>query len=200
MTARRLSAGFTLLEMLVVLAIIAVLIGLLVPAVQQVRDAASRAECANNLRQLGLGLHQYHGDYRRFPPGLSYRGGTDPYPFMNWHARLLPYLEQRALWTRTQQAYAQDAWFQNNPPHVGYATVLAVYGCPADGRTQSVADAKGLTVALTSYLGNSGTNLFRRDGILFLDSQVRFGDITDGTSNTLLVGERPPSPDHVWGW
>src|SRR5438105_2388440 len=100
MRRRRLPAGFTLVEVLVVLAIIAVLIGLLAPAVQQVRDAASRADCGNNLRQLGLGLHQYPGDSRHFPPGLSYRGGADPYPFMSWHARLLPYLEQRALWTR----------------------------------------------------------------------------------------------------
>jgi prepilin-type N-terminal cleavage/methylation domain-containing protein/prepilin-type processing-associated H-X9-DG protein len=192
--------GMTLIEMLVVIAITGVLIALVIPAVQAVRDRALRLQCSNNLCQIGLALHLYHDVHHAFPPGLSYRDGADPYPWMGWQARILPYVEQDQLWRITQLAYAQDNWFENDPPHVGFSTMVAVYGCPADGRTFEVANAKGLRVALTSYLGNEGIDLFRIDGILFLDSQVSLGSIVDGASNTLLVGERPASADKGWGW
>jgi prepilin-type processing-associated H-X9-DG protein len=190
----------TLLELLVVIAIIGVLVGLLIPAVQWARNAAIQSECSNNLRQMGLALHQYHTSQQSFPPGVGYRGGADPFPWLGWQARILPYLEQDNLWRLTVRAYTDDKWFQNNPPHVGYATVIPLYGCPADGRTSEVAYARGMPVALTSYLGNEGLDFMRLDGVLFLDSQIRLTDIKDGTSNTLLVGERPASADQVWGW
>lgn len=190
--------AFTLVELLVVLAIIAIVVGLTIPAVQMIRAAASRTECANHLRQLGLGLHQYHNAQRAFPPGV--RDDKDKKPWLSWHARILPYLEQEELYRQTLAAFAKDKWFENNPPHVGFATVLPIFGCPADARTFDVGNISGLRVAMTSYLGNEGVNLFRLGGVLYLNSKVKFADIVDGSSNTLLVGERPPSADNGFGW
>ncbi|MBI3412137.1 MAG: DUF1559 domain-containing protein [Planctomycetes bacterium] len=193
-------SAYTLVETLVVIAIIAVLIGLLLPAVQAVRGRAARLQCADNLKQIGLALHQYHNVHKSFPPGLSNGDGTDPYPWMGWQARILPFIEQGELWALTVAAFKQDSWFENNPPHVGFGTVIALYGCPADPRVAEVAFPGALDVALTSYLGNEGRDLFTRDGVLFLDSQIRLTAIVDGASNTLLVGERPPSADLRFGW
>jgi len=191
--------GYTLIETLVVIAIIAVLIGLLLPAVQHVRDAANRTRCKNNMRQVGLAFHQYHDAQGTLPPGVSYRGGADPYPFMSWNTRLLPFLEQCSLWTKAQNAFVKDRRFLHNPPHTGLATVVLTFGCPADGRTLELGDV-GFKVAFTAYLGVEGTDQFRKDGILYLDSHIRLADITDGTSSTLVVGERPPSADGAFGW
>lgn len=193
--------ALTLVELLVVIAIIAVLIGLLLPAVQRVRDSANRVACINNLHQIGLALHNYHGAHNCFPPGVKDFTGKEPYPFMSWNTRLVPFLQQEALWKLTLQAYAETADFVKNPPHVGFATVMKVYACPADPRTLQVGLARGwYRVALTAYLGVSGSDPFRKDGLLFLNSQVRLADVTDGSSNTLMVGERPPSADLWWGW
>jgi len=202
MPKARLHRGFTLVEALVVIAIIAILIGLTVPAVQRVRDAASRVQCLNNLRQIGLALHQYHDAQKVLPPGMSYRDGQDPFLYMSWNTRLLPFLEQSSLWEQSVRAYTQfpDPFF-HNPPHP-LDTVVPTYGCPAESRTLAPAQVSGsgLSIALTAYLGVQGTNQFRRDGLLFVDSKVRFVEVTDGLSNTLFVGERPPSPDNRFGY
>jgi prepilin-type N-terminal cleavage/methylation domain-containing protein/prepilin-type processing-associated H-X9-DG protein len=194
--------GFTLVEMLVVIAIIAILIALLLPAVQQVRDAAARTQCANNLHQIGLATHQYHDSHRVFPTGMRWRNWKDPYLYMGWATQLLPFLEQQQLWTITQQAYQQSPWPFRNPPHAGLSTLMPTFVCPADPWTAQVQIAKRdkFPVALTDYLGVEGKDLETMDGVLFRDSQVRMADITDGTSQTLLVGERPPSPDFQFGW
>jgi prepilin-type N-terminal cleavage/methylation domain-containing protein/prepilin-type processing-associated H-X9-DG protein len=199
MTKRLLHRGFTLVELLVVLAIIAVLAGLVLSAVQKARSAGVKAQCINHLRQIGLALHNYHGVYQSFPPGISYQKGAAPYPFMSWNTRLLPFLEQVALWNQAQQAFAQDPDFSHDPPHLLGSPVPA-FACPAAVRTLSSGESHGLTVAFTAYLGVEGTNQFLRNGILFVDSQIRLADITDGTSNTLMVGERPPSADLWFGW
>ncbi len=100
--------GVTLIELLVVIAILGVLFGLLFAAVQRARYSAYRAECINNLRQMGLALHSYHDTNGTLPPGCSYHNGTDIYPFMSWQTRLLPFIEQQPLWQQTQQAFAQS--------------------------------------------------------------------------------------------
>jgi prepilin-type processing-associated H-X9-DG protein len=188
--------AFTLLELAVVFAIIAALSGLLLPAIHRLRDAAWRAHCSNNLRQIGLALHQYHDNYHALPPAVR----RDAEPYLGWSARILPYLEQQALWDRSVAAFAAGARFSRNPPHTGLATVLPVVICPADGTAEAVIQPEQLRVAFTHYLGVSGRNRVSRDGVLYLDSQVPFADIRDGLSNTLLVGERPPSVDEHFGW
>src|SRR5882724_1286141 len=98
----------TLTEVVVVLAIVAVLFGLTLPAVQRVRDVSYRANCSDRLRQVGAALHGYHAVRDQFPAGVRSRGSSQPY--MTWIAQLLPYLEQDALWRLTTDAYRQDRW------------------------------------------------------------------------------------------
>ena len=189
--------GLSLIEVLVVIAIFGILAGLVAAGVQSARAAAARLQCATNLRQIGVALHHYHDSQRTLPSGMSYKNRTDAYLYMSWHTRLLPYIEQKGLWEGAQKAYAsmREPFF-NNPPHPLDA-VVPLYTCPADGR--SFLSAK-LRIGLTSYLGVQGTSQVRKNGVLFVDSRVRFGEVTDGLSNTLFVGERPPSGDENWGY
>jgi prepilin-type N-terminal cleavage/methylation domain-containing protein/prepilin-type processing-associated H-X9-DG protein len=209
--------AFTLIELLVVIAIIAILIGLLLPAVQKVRTAAERMYCVNNLKQIGLALHGYHDQNGSLPPAITesvYKNGSwskVDYHYISWMARILPFVEQPAMYSNMQKAYAsqpypppstkpdsQDPF--RNPPHTGLATVMNIYKCPADDREYRATYAGGLTVAFTAYLGVNGRNLRTLDGLLCWNSKVALTDVTDGTSNTLMVGERPPSKDLVFGW
>jgi prepilin-type N-terminal cleavage/methylation domain-containing protein/prepilin-type processing-associated H-X9-DG protein len=193
--------GFTLIELLVVMAIVAILIGLLVPAVQQVRDSASRLQCENNLHQIGVALHSYHNSQNRFPAGATPDLPSEQYPRLAWLARLLPYLEAAPLWKLTEQAYRVDRNPFDNPPHVGLSTPVVVFGCPSDVRVSDAQFARNTRmVALTSYVGVLGTDLLHSDGVLFLGSRVRLTEITDGSANTVVVGERPPSADLWYGW
>jgi prepilin-type N-terminal cleavage/methylation domain-containing protein/prepilin-type processing-associated H-X9-DG protein len=202
--------GFTLLELLVVLAIVAVLLGLLAVAVQRVRERAQRLQCQSNLRNLGLALHGYHDANEAFPPALSAR----PPRYLSWMARALPYLEQDALWREAVQAYSVNPWPWANPPHPT-DRMVALFACPSDPRLLAaaspddiryftrpggVAHPVAVRVGLTSYVGVSGTDLRGRDGTLYADSRTRLTDVLDGTSHTLLVGERPPSDDLAYGW
>lgn len=194
--------GFTLLELLVVIAIIGVLMALLLPAVQKVRAAADWLQCANNLKQIGLALHNYHGSFSRFPPGVTSQRPKEPYPRMSWLTRLLPYIEQDNLWRYTLAAYdLQPLWPYGNPPHLGFGMPIPIYSCPADPRTLDPQSThQGLMPALTGYVGVLGIAYNQPDGVLFLDSKTRLTDIRDGTSNTIMVGERPPSADFWYGW
>jgi prepilin-type N-terminal cleavage/methylation domain-containing protein/prepilin-type processing-associated H-X9-DG protein len=189
--------GITLTELLVVIAIVGILLAILLPAIQKSRDAAARTQCANNLRQIGLALHEYHNCHQSLPRGMSYNDGKDPFLYMSWHTRLLPFVEQAALWQQAENAYSQfPSPFWHSPPHPLNAVVLT-YACPADSRT-SATNPQG--VGLTAYLGIQGVDQNRKDGVLFVDSQIRFGAITDGLSNTLFVGERPPSGNTLFGY
>jgi prepilin-type N-terminal cleavage/methylation domain-containing protein/prepilin-type processing-associated H-X9-DG protein len=195
-------SAFTLVEVLVVIAIIGILIALTLPAVQKVREAALRLECANNLKQIGLAAHQYHDSRKAFPPGMRFQKGKDPMRLSSWLMQILPFVEQSNLWTITQDAYQQSPYPFKNPPHVGLATPISIYNCPADPRGQEVriAQKTKIPVAFTSYLGVEGLDLNSLDGVLFQDSNIRITDISDGTSQTLFAGERPPSTDNQFGW
>jgi prepilin-type N-terminal cleavage/methylation domain-containing protein/prepilin-type processing-associated H-X9-DG protein len=200
-TAQSRVSGFTLIELLVVIAIIAVLIALLVPAVQKVREAANRAACLNNLKQLALATHNHHDARKQFPTGLHmgvnmgggrYAGGT------SWMVELLPYIEQDNLqkkWDRND--------FRNNVAgdiHSTTAQVIQIHRCPSDQMNERyyfnsvVPEARGY-YAIGTYCGNAGKRSYgpqdvTRDGIFALDSSVRIADVRDGTSNTFLFGER----------
>jgi prepilin-type processing-associated H-X9-DG protein len=200
-TTRR--VGFSLIEALVVLGLSGVLIGLLLPAVERARAAAARAECANNLRQIGLALHGYHDTVGCLPPGRMKQNGYpshDHNTMLSWMALILPWAGQESLWDLSAQACAADAMPLDNPPHVGYATVVRAYICPTDARlSERLGNASVPSAAFTSYLGIGG--IYGLDGpepIPALPGPLggspgpRFTDITDGTSQTLFVGERPP--------
>lgn len=178
--------------------VIAVLIGLLLPAVQKTREAAARVRCLNNLKQIGLACHQYHTTHGTLPPGVTSRRSRDPYPEISWLARLLPYLEQQALWQSAEASYDLTP---NPYLHPAFSTPVAAFQCPSDERvTRPQFTHDGIFVALTSYLGCSGTDYIRTDGVLYRDSHVRLTDIPDGMANTLQAGERPPSADFWYGW
>jgi prepilin-type N-terminal cleavage/methylation domain-containing protein/prepilin-type processing-associated H-X9-DG protein len=203
--------GFTLIELLVVIAIIAILIGLLLPAVQKVREAALRAKCQNNLKQLGLAAHNYHGSFRVFPPG--YVPGP-PAKNDGVFIQLLPYVEQDnvyKLWKFTpagQQNWGSTAQAGTTAPS---ANVVPTYMCPIGGGAVDITENwSGYNFGITCYLANSGTRSYAveaKDGIFFGNSKVRIGDVADGTSNTLLFGERnykqPPvngCTQDTWDW
>lgn len=201
--------ALSLLELIVVIAIFGTLAAILLPAVAQSRRAADRLHCRNNLKQIGLALHNYHDSVGSFPPGLA----TDSYRYLTWMGRLLPFTDENNLWQQTQMAYRVTPMPWQAPPHLANRS-LPLYSCPADPRMFRAAPvvevywlAGGTTlqlldvqVGLTSYLGVSGTDLNSRDGIFYNGSAVRINDITDGSSQTLLVGERPPSDDLQYGW
>jgi len=207
--------GFTLVELLVVIAIIGILIALLLPAVQAAREAARRAQCTNNLRQIALAAHHYHDAARSFPPGVllsQYYASRDQYRGANLFVFLLPYLEQANL-------YAQWDFDDPNRNFDGQKESRAAKGpdllCPSEPESENPLHySSRLTgssveryIRVTSYAGNGGTRSYHpasgflaTDGLFFLagpgslpepnQQPVRLADVTDGTSNTLFFGER----------
>jgi len=198
MTYRR--RGFTLIELLVAVATIAVLCALLLPAVQAAREAARRAGCANNLKQLGLALHGYHDAHGSFPMGYVAAFSRDPYqttPGWGWAAMLLPHCEQSALFNNANFSLPVE----RADNLTARTTDVGTFICPTDrnpGRYVA-ARADGTPVGLfqtNSYAGcygagleiddrpDSGNGLFQRNAV------VRLADVLDGTSQTIAVGER----------
>jgi prepilin-type N-terminal cleavage/methylation domain-containing protein/prepilin-type processing-associated H-X9-DG protein len=192
---RRRRQAFTLIELLVVLAITGTLLGLLLPAVQQVRISAARLSCQNNLKQIGLACHAYHDGHGALPPGYV---ATAPYPDTSpgwgWGAFLLPYLEQNNL--------ADQIDFRQ--PLQGQAAVQVMvkpYLCPMDSPPIGpfpITDATLTTLALaapSSYAASVGDDASEADaptgnGVLYRNSSTRLADITDGTSQTVMIGDR----------
>lgn len=194
--------ALTLIEVVVVVAILGVLVSLLVPAIQKARAAAARVECSNKIKQLGLALQNYHSVHSTLPAGMYWQKGKDPMRMSTWLTRMLPYIEQQSLWETAVAAYKSSSNPLLNPPHTPIATLVGAFICPSDGRAAQIqyAPKDKIRVALTSYLGVSGRDYSTQDGCLYRDSRIRFVDITDGTSTTLLMGERPPSADFQFGW
>jgi prepilin-type N-terminal cleavage/methylation domain-containing protein len=128
LSARAQRLGFTLIELLVVIAIIAILIGLLVPAVQKVRDAAARAQCQNNLKQIALALHIHHDAKKTFPPGGMQTGRNGTPCYSTWAIEILPYIEQEALYKRYDQTKLNE---HDNNKFVNQSRV-PIYECPSD--------------------------------------------------------------------
>ncbi|HVK15038.1 MAG TPA: DUF1559 domain-containing protein [Gemmataceae bacterium] len=195
--------AFTLVELLVVIAIIAILIGLLLPAVQKVREAANRLTCRNNLKQIGLALHNYHDGNDGFPPGYSV-AGTDNLEIGGFggFVRLLPYLEQEALFRRWDLT---RKWYElPNSDLVG--TELKVFYCPSNrsrGRIdfaflEPIAGRPLPDTAATDYLLCKGANAALCEncqipaggrGAFDVNTKTRLTDITDGTSTTFAAGD-----------
>jgi prepilin-type processing-associated H-X9-DG protein len=199
--------GSGLVELLVVLAILATLLALVLPAVQRVRGAADRLACQNHLKQIGLAFHHFHATHHRLPPTPA-KGRNNPQVCLSWRALLLPFLEENTLWAEAETACAQDSRPWVNPPHRGLTTVVRTFVCPADGRLRSVqTDPNGIVAAFTSYVGVRGgaapivgQSGYRGEGLLGRSPGPRLTDATDGTSTTLLAGERPPPDSFVAGW
>lgn len=183
--------ALSLVEVLVVIGIMGLLVGLTLSAIQAARGSAARVGCANNLRQLGLAATSYHDAHGALPqPYVTMWKFPGHDAILPWTNLLLPYLEQEALWRTLYAAYQTDAGYVN-PPHVGLTTVVKVYTCPADGRLSApIADDWGFTAAYSSYLGVVDTP--SRPTAMAHFGGVRFTDVTDGTNQSLLVGERPP--------
>ncbi|MBI5759475.1 MAG: DUF1559 domain-containing protein [Planctomycetales bacterium] len=208
-------AGFTLIELLVVIAIIGVLIALLLPAVQQAREAARRTSCKNKLKQIGLALHNYTDAFEMFPPGyIDSVGGTDP-TFQDggwsWQSQILPFLDQTPLFQKFNMSYhphgdGGNAIEQANSKLV--ATTQPVFSCPSDIKPltkllHSASDLGRTTIATSSYCGVLGpfddeacvlsglaiTSSPRVLGLFTTNLSRRYCEILDGTSNVLAVGE-----------
>ncbi|MSR50131.1 MAG: DUF1559 domain-containing protein [Gemmataceae bacterium] len=197
--------AFTLIELLVVIAIIAVLIGLLLPAVQKVRDAAARLQCTNNLKQIGLALMNYEGTYGRFAPGymdnmitnVISTATTNPDPIIGWGwgALILPYLEQEPLY----KSININSIAMNNTSAAAVAfrkTVIKGFLCPSDDTGVNTFLVGTIEIAKSSYAGVNGqAELADFDNALGLGMFLRgrgvsIAEVTDGLSNTLFVGER----------
>ncbi len=193
--------GFTLIELLVVIAITGVLVGLLLPAVQAAREASRRTQCRSNLHQIGVALHNYHDAFRCFPPGYVSafdKAGNDTGAGWGWAALLLPTVEQTTLSKSFSVIEPIESAF-NSPARI---TPVGLYVCPSDTITPTWTaekrDSLGnplaaiCQVASANYIGVFGVTEpgIDGEGLFFRDSKIAVRDITDGTSTTLMVGER----------
>ncbi|EAQ78492.1 DUF1559 domain-containing protein [Blastopirellula marina] len=210
---RRRRSGFTLVELLVVIAIIGVLIALLLPAVQQAREAARRISCSNNLKQLGLAMHNYHDTHLKFPyayrtldspPGPSGVSGGQSHCRDTWFHRILPMLEQNALYDGYEADHTQ---FVNNISPASLMTIkVSSLVCPSNPEYGGAGanQANGFQGTYGVCLSGSGTTgvttATAGQGMFFLESKTNLRDVTDGTTNTIMAGEGIARPmDNVAG-
>ena len=207
--------AFTLIELLVVIAIIAVLIALLLPAVQQAREAARRSQCKNNLKQLGLAIHNYHDMANSIPPGWI---GQTTSTFWGWNVMLFPQMDQAPLYQKFSFTTNLSANNNNGTvPNFLLSTQIPALRCPSDSGSPTFTATFGSTVGRSNYVGINGIyniNANTSGPMLAMTGQVgtpgtmgaltgingggsfgensfhNFRDFTDGLSNTILVGER----------
>ena len=208
-------SGFTLVELLVVIAIIGILVGLLLPAVQAAREAARRMQCSNNMRQLGIAVHNYESAYKRLPSGWvdNYRSGE---PGWGWAAGLLPFMEGGNIHNQIDFRIAIEEEIHHEVREVVVNTFL----CPSDpgetifrigaggdhdhdhghdhrsfNRLDEDADEHLFDISRSNYVAMFGTfeledAPYRGNGMFYGNSKTKFADVTDGLSNTLMIGER----------
>jgi len=182
--------AFTLVELLVVIAIIGVLVALLLPAVQAAREAARRTQCSNNLKQIGLGLHNYHDVLKTFPSGFVANSSSDGNGW-GWGAFILPYIEQKSLYDALEVSKVKVPTTATTLTK----TRIDAYRCPSDvgpdvnthRGNHGTSNYAGVAGASSDGGVIDGTN---NNGLFFRNSRIGMHSITDGTSNTLAVGER----------
>jgi prepilin-type N-terminal cleavage/methylation domain-containing protein/prepilin-type processing-associated H-X9-DG protein len=193
--------GFTLIELLVVIAIIAILIGLLLPAVQSARAAARRSSCQNNLKQLSIGVHLYHDQQQRLPPGAMLHARANQ-PSVPWRALILPFIEQPAIYDQVGIVLDESSnRYGGVTSRLPGTYEIDTFLCPAAERPEG-------QFKESHYCGIAGAPLASgvdrrtwdledttcgdafRNGALFPDSRVKLTGLGDGTTNTLLLGER----------
>ncbi len=182
-----------MVELMVVMAIVAILLGLLIPAVQAVRESARKTSCKNNLRQIGIALHAYHNVHQSLPVGcIEWRSWNSPptYRQFAWSATLLPFLEQQSL-------HAQIDWSLpfDSPENLSAAeTQVVTFICPSE-------PSDSITAGHTTYGGIFGERILDttpNDGVFLYERAIRFGEIKDGVTNTLAVAEDVGGPDKQW--
>ena len=191
--------AFTLVELLVVIAIIGILIGMLLPAVQQVREAARRVTCANNIAQLGIAIHNFEFGIERLPAGTQNKTGPIRSEAIGQHVsflvELLPYIEQYGIAKNFDIPLGTYA----APNAPARQMVIPTFNCPSFGYHENEDETAGLT----NYAGchHSVEKPIDTDdnGVLFLNSNIGYGDILDGSNNTILIGEMLPMSDGL-GW
>lgn len=230
------TGGFTLVELLVVIAIIGVLIGLLLPAVQAAREAARRTTCVNNLKQIGLGMHSYHDAQKHLPPGYRHPNPSRPVWTSStsgnawcwsWGTFILPFMEQGSLYDGFAPASSSvDGFLASTKPYQAVQTVVNTFRCPSDGEAKPTNSARsevlyktgvteGIGSATSNYVASNssfywgsvtpnwriigypagtdnptGGNCPGPNGIFWRDSDLSFSKIIDGTSKTIMAGER----------
>jgi prepilin-type N-terminal cleavage/methylation domain-containing protein/prepilin-type processing-associated H-X9-DG protein len=191
------SRGFSLIELITVIGLISILMGLLLPAIQAARESSRRMSCQNKIRQLLIAVHNHESTNKYLPIGAESPNGKNP--GQTWLAKILPYLEQNAIYSQSQAEFAGPLKHEYSK-HTYFSTPMHSFACPNDPRTLETQEARGKNVALTSYLGNSGRSLIESDGPFMTDRSLRFRDLIDGLANTTLIVERPASADRYFGW
>lgn len=204
--------AFTLIELLVVIAIIAILIGLLLPAVQKVREAAAKAQCQNNLKQLSLAMHNYHSTYNSFPFGAKNNRGADPvsgpggwYDDYAWYVPVGPYIEQESWY----KMFDLNASYSDAKHYSARQTKIKTHACPSDGLKENEWAISTWARVRGNYAVNWGNTNYGQTtmaGITFGGAPFTFkygqslSKITDGTSNTLMMSEVIAQENVTGGW